>query len=86
MENSAIPEDQVAARAEKLIHEFVDHFNECIEHDPSVADRKGDVFEAWAIQKLAGLQLAVEHLADHCGIGLVMSGGNGGNPEEDVPF
>jgi hypothetical protein len=81
MSKSRIPEAQVDERAERLIHEFMDHFNDCATHDPTAKDRKREVFEAWAIQKIAGLQLAIEHLS-----GQLATGENGEEPDGEVPF
>ncbi len=58
------PEAQAEERANELIHEFQAHLAEFIEAQPQHADRKRDIFEAWAIQKIAGLQLCVEHMAE----------------------
>ena len=57
-------EAQVEARTEELIHEFHAHFEEVAETYPEHADKKREIFEAWAIQKIAGLQLCVEHMAE----------------------
>ncbi len=81
MSRSRIPEEQVDERAERLIHEFMDHFNDCAAHDSTAADRQREVFEAWTIQKIAGLQLAIEHLS-----GQLATGENGGKPDGEVPF
>ena len=57
-------EAQADARATELILEFQEHLAEFAEAQPEHADRKREVFEAWAIQKIAGLQLCVEHMAE----------------------
>jgi hypothetical protein len=57
-------EAQVDARSNELIQEFQAHLAEFIEAQPEHADRKRDIFEAWTIQKIAGLQLCVEHMAE----------------------
>ena len=59
----------------------MDHFNDCAAHDPTAANRKREVFEAWAIQKIAGLQLAIENLS-----GLLATGEKGEKPDGEVPF
>ena len=61
--NDSSPENQTDARANELIHEFHAHFLELIEAHPEHTERKREVFEGWAIQKIAGLQLSVEHLS-----------------------
>ncbi len=81
MSRSRIHEAQVDERAEQLIHEFMDHFNDCAAHDPTAADRKREVFEAWTIQKIAGLQLSIEHLS-----GQLATGEHGGSPDGEAPF
>jgi len=55
---------QAEARAEELISEFCEHIEECREAHPEQALEKRDIFEGWAIQKIAGLQLCVEHMAE----------------------
>ena len=58
-------EAQVEARTEELIHEFHAHFEEVAVTYPEHAEKKREIFEAWAIQKIAGLQLCVEHIAEN---------------------
>ncbi len=58
------PEAQAEERANELIQEIQEHLEEFIEAQPQHADRKRDIFEVWAIQKIAGLQLCVEHMAE----------------------
>ncbi len=58
------PENDVDARSNELIHEFHAHFSELIEAHPEHTDRKREIFEGWAIQKIAGLQLVVEHISE----------------------
>ena len=57
-------ESQAEARADELIHEFHAHFEEVAAAHPEHAEKKREIFEAWAIQKIAGLQLCVEHIAE----------------------
>ena len=59
-----VPGEQAEARAGELILEFQAHFKKFIEAQPEHADRKREIFEAWTIQKIAGLQLCVEHMAE----------------------
>lgn len=59
-----LPNNEVEARAGKLIHEFQDHFEEFAQAHPEHADKQREIFEAWAIQKIAGLQLSVEHISE----------------------
>ena len=66
--NMNLPNDegeaQAEARANELIHEFQAHFEEVAATYPEHAEKKREIFEAWAIQKIAGLQLCVEHMAE----------------------
>jgi len=57
-------EAQAEARANELIHQFQAHFEEVAATYPEHAEKKREIFEAWAIQKIAGLQLCVEHIAE----------------------
>ena len=57
-------EQQVEARADELIHAFNAHFEEFAEAHPEHAEKKREIFEGWAIQKIAGLQLCVEHISE----------------------
>ena len=57
-------EQQAKTRADELIREFHAHFDEYAEAHPEGVGRKREVFEAWAIQKIAGLQLCVEHVSE----------------------
>lgn len=57
------PEEEVDQRAEELMKEFLSHYKDCVDADASVEGRRCEVFEAWMFQKLAGLQLSIEHLA-----------------------
>ena len=57
-------EREAEARTVELIGEFRAHFEECVSAHPEGAEKGREIFEAWAIQKIAGLQLCVEHLAE----------------------
>ena len=54
--------DKVDEKSEDLIIEFNDHFDELIEINPDFADKRDQAFQAWIIQKVAGLQLCVGEL------------------------
>jgi hypothetical protein len=58
---AAMTEEQ----AERLIRQFEEHFHEVGEHYPELKNRKSEVFEGWAIQKIAGLQKCVEYLGEN---------------------
>ena len=55
---------QAESRTNELIREFQAHFEEYVETYPEHAEKKREIFEAWAIQKIAGLQLCVEHISE----------------------
>ena len=56
-------EKQAEARTGQLIREFQAHFRDYVDAHPEGAERKREIFEAWVIQKIAGLQLCVEHIS-----------------------
>ncbi len=51
----------VDARSDELLEEFEQHAEEYLRHDPGADQR--EIFDGWALQKIACLQLAVEALA-----------------------
>jgi len=57
-------EKKVEEKTEELIYEFHAHFQEYIKLHPEDADRKDEIFQGWAIQKIAGLQLSILELAE----------------------
>ncbi len=57
-------ERQAEARADELIREFQAFYEAYREAHPEHAEKKREVFEAWALQKIAGLQLCVEHISE----------------------
>ncbi len=56
-------EAAVDARSHDLMKEFEHHFQEVIEAGPTGENRRDQVFQAWAIQKIAGLQLSIQEIA-----------------------
>ena len=62
-EGSRDPGADVDRRSELLIAAFQAHYQEVRQRHPEATDKR-PVFEGWAIQKIAGLQISVEHLAD----------------------
>ena len=56
-------EAAVDARSHDLMKEFEHHFQQVVEFGPTAENRRDQVFQAWAIQKMAGLQLSVEEIA-----------------------
>ena len=57
-------DQQAVERTNELMHEFRAHFEEVVKAHPELAEKVRVVFEGWAIQKIAGLQLCVEHIAE----------------------
>ncbi len=53
---------EVDAKSRELIQEFFQHYQEFIEANPGQED-KNEIFQGWAIQKIAGLQLVALELA-----------------------
>jgi len=56
-------ERQVEERTAVLMVEFRSHCADVVEAHPDAEGRVREMFEAWAIQKIAGLQLCIEELA-----------------------
>ena len=56
-------DNQATDRAQDLMSEFRAHYQDCVEAHPELAGKPREIFEGWAIQKIAGLQLCVEHIA-----------------------
>ena len=64
-ESHPFPELEVDERVQQLIKEFEEHFQQCVDGvGPELVERKREIYEAWAIQKIAGLQLCVEHITE----------------------
>ena len=57
-------EKRVEKKTEELIYEFHAHYQSYIKLRPEDKDRKDEIFQAWAIQKIAGLQLSLLELAE----------------------
>lgn len=62
--NSGAGDDTAAVdeRTMTLMAEFEQHFQDTIELEPSVQDRREHVFHAWTFQKLAGIQVSIEEI------------------------
>ncbi|WP_103867431.1 hypothetical protein [Aquimarina sp. I32.4] len=52
--------DKIDTQAEEMIKDFKDHLSSVKEIHPKVDDRA--IFEGWAIQKIAGLQVIIQEL------------------------
>jgi len=68
--------EQVNERARVLMYEFKDHVDEVQSAYPEATDAR-KIFEGWAIQKLAGLQVLLEAQAVALGALLDDGSGNG---------
>lgn len=53
----------VDERSIELMEEFEAHFQEVVALHPELEERRDHVFQAWTMQKIAGLQLVVEEIA-----------------------
>ncbi|KAA1242592.1 hypothetical protein [Aquimarina sp. RZ0] len=53
--------ESIDAQSKEMIKDFQDHLAEVKEVHPEVNDRM--IFEGWAIQKIAGLQVIIKELA-----------------------
>ena len=58
------PGQDVDAQSAQLIQEFTDHVDEFLALHPEEADRRDEIFQAWVIQKLAGIQLSIMEIAN----------------------
>ena len=64
LDKIAESEKRVEEKTEELIYEFHAHYQSYIKLHPEDKDRKDEIFQAWAIQKIAGLQLSILELAE----------------------
>lgn len=51
--------ERVEEKTEDLIYEFHAHYQSYVEEHPDDTNRKDEIFQAWVIQKIAGLQLSI---------------------------
>jgi hypothetical protein len=56
--------DKVDEKTQELITEFHAHYSEYIKLRPEDSDRKDEIFQAWVIQKIAGIQISILELVD----------------------
>ncbi len=54
---------EIDDRARGLIEEFSDHTQKYVTSHPLRVGNEHELFESWAIQKIASLQVHVEHLS-----------------------
>ena len=57
--------DKVDEKTQELIMEFHAHYEEYIKLRPDDSDRKDEIFQAWVIQKIAGIQVSILDLVEH---------------------
>ena len=55
---------QVEKKTEELIYEFHAHYEQYCQLHPEDKERKNEIFQAWVIQKIAGIQLSIIELAE----------------------
>ena len=56
--------EKVDNKTRELIMEFQSHYDEYCELHPEDKDRKDEIFQSWAIQKLAGIQISLLELTE----------------------
>ena len=56
--------EKVDNKTAELIMEFQSHYNEYCELHPEDKDRKDEIFQAWVMQKLAGIQISILELTE----------------------
>ncbi len=56
--------DKVDEKTRELIIEFHSHYEEYIKLRPDDSDRKDEIFQAWVIQKIAGIQISILELVE----------------------
>jgi len=56
--------DKVDGKTNELIMEFHSHYEEYIKLRPEDKDRKDEIFQAWIIQKIAGIQVSILELVE----------------------
>ena len=53
---------KVSEKSEDLIAEFEEHYTDLVKINPEHGDQRELAFQAWIIQKIAGLQLCITEL------------------------
>lgn len=56
--------NKVDEKTHELIMEFHSHYEEYVKLKPEDRNRKDDIFQAWVIQKIAGLQVSLLEIAE----------------------
>jgi hypothetical protein len=62
MNNDAHIAETVDERSKQLFDEFESHYKVVISGNPELTGKRREIYEGWSIQKISGLQLAVEEL------------------------
>lgn len=58
------PGQQVDAKSDELMQEFIEHMQEFLALHPEYEDRRDEIFQGWVIQKIAGIQLSIVEIAN----------------------
>ncbi len=56
--------NRVDEKTHELIMEFHSHYEEYVKLKPEDKNRKDEIFQAWVIQKIAGLQVSLLEIAE----------------------
>jgi len=56
--------NKVDEKTHELIMEFHSHYEEYVKLKPEDKNRKDEIFQAWVIQKIAGLQVSLLEIAE----------------------
>lgn len=62
MNNDDHISETVDERSRQLFKEFESHYKVVIDGNPELTGKRREIYEGWSIQKISGLQLAVEEL------------------------
>ena len=60
--------NEIDKQTEMLIKEFYEHYDAYIALRPEDAEKKNEIFQAWVIQKIAGMQISIIELAKHINV------------------
>ena len=65
LDKIAESEKRVEEKTEELIYEFHAHYQSYIKLRPEDKDRKDEIFQAWVIQKIAGIQISILEIVEN---------------------
>ncbi len=57
--------DEIDQKSNLLIDEFENHYSEVVTQYPEAVEKRAEIFQSWTIQKIAGIHLSIEKLAEH---------------------